>query len=621
MTATYDAVAALRRDVLDLYREIARVAGTDLSNASALRLEQSRDRLASDEYTVTVCGEYSRGKSSLINALVGRPDLLPVGIRATTSTIATVRWGAEAKAAIQTEDETGRPLRRDVPVGVLARYGSQAGNPNNRERVRSIDVTVPSPVLRRGLILVDTPGIGTLYPEHTAITNALLPRTDGILFVCNVIDPLSKPELEFLRRADRSSPTVLVAATKADRIYDTEGAVADIAARIGDALDLPAEQVRVVAVSATEREAELAEGRQDGDSGFRELERRLWDGLAASCVAPRVARALDEITAVVRESAAPVVNELASMGPGTDLGETLEQLAKERTRAAELRSPAAPWRMELRRRTGEIERELRVELDRRCQEAKREFRIQAENPASGSDARQLVGHVTAEIGAIVDEVEAAMIERTSRAAAEIAERIAVPLTVNGTGHERYLPVIAVPDKDPGRKRDLGWLRAGFDSSMTAGAFGAAFGAAVTSLFAPGAGSVIGGIVGGLLFNIIGFVNGASEQLQQQRGERRTHQVRRMIRVVVPALDREILEIGRRFDAAVRRQRTFLEARVEDEVDRSLTSLEASVQRLEASADRDARGLEDRLAELRRRAAEYQVLTERLTTLHDRLTRL
>ncbi|WP_158630264.1 dynamin family protein [Glycomyces terrestris] len=622
MTGVHDAVAALRREVLDLYREVVRVTGADLSEASRVRLRESRSRLASDRYTVTVCGEYSRGKSSLINALVGRPDLLPVGIRATTSTIATIHWGAEAKAAVRTDGEDGRPVQREVPVGLLARYGSQAGNPRNRERVRSIDVTVPSPVLRRGLVLVDTPGIGTLYPEHTAVTNALLPRTDGILFVCNVIDPMSKPELEFLRRANRCCPTVLVAATKADRIYDAAGAVADIAERIGGALDLPPEQVRVVAVSATEREAELAEGREDGDSGFAELERQLWEGLAATCVAPRVERALGEITAVVRESAAPVVNEFASMGPGTDLGETLEQLAKERARATELRGPTAPWRMELRRRVGEIERELRVELDRRCQEAKREFRFQAENPTGGADARQLAGQVIAEIGAIVDEVEAAMIERTSLAAASIAERIAVPLTVEGTGHERYLPVIAVPaGKEPGRKRDLSWLRTGFDSSWAAGAFGATLGGAVASVFAPGAGMVIGGIVGGLLFNIIGFISGASGEFQQQRGEQRIHQAKRMARLMVPALDREILEIGRRFDAVVRRQRSDLEHRVEDEVERSLTSLEASVQRLEASADRDARGLEDRLAELRRRNEEYEVLTGRLNALHDRLTRL
>ncbi|WP_198667702.1 dynamin family protein [Glycomyces dulcitolivorans] len=619
MTGAHAAVTALRREVLDLYEEVARVAGGDLSGASAVRLRESRSRLASDAYTVTVCGEYSRGKSSLVNALVGRPDLLPVGIRATTSAIAAVRWGPELKAAIRTEDEAGRLVERAVPVASLARYGSQTGNPRNRERVRSIDVALPSEVLRRGLVLVDTPGIGTLYTEHTAITNALLPRTDGILFVCNVIDPLSKPELEFLQRAERSCPTVLVAATKADRIYDTEGAVADIAARIGGALDVPAAQVRVVAVSATEREAELAEGRDDGGSGFPELERELWDGLASTCIAPRIGRALGELTAVVRESSAPVVNEFAGMGPGTDLGETLEHIAKERTRAADLRGPAAPWRMELRRRVGEIERELRVELDNRCQEAKRDFKVQAENP-TGTDARQLLGQVCAEIGAIVDEVEAAMIERTSRAAAEIAERIAVPLTVTGAEHERYLPAIAVPGEVLGRKRNLGWLRTGFESSMTAGAFGATIGAMVTSLFAPGAGSVIGGIVGGLLFNIIGFVS-ATEQIQEQRGERRTHQVKRMVRYVVPALDREILEIGRRFDAAVRQQRGSLEGLLESEAGRSLASLEASVQRLEASSNRDARDLERHLADLRRRTEEYRLLGERLTALHDRLARL
>ncbi|SDK57815.1 Dynamin family protein [Glycomyces sambucus] len=619
--SVYGSVAALRREILDLYEEVARVAGADLADASAIRLRESRSRLASDVYTVTVCGEYSRGKSSLVNALIGRPDLLPVGIRATTSAIATVRWGAEAKAAVRIEEEDGRPVEQPVPFAALARYGSQHGNPRNRERVRSLDVAVPSPLLRRGLVLVDTPGIGTLYPEHTAITNALLPRTDGILFVCNVIDPLSKPELEFLRRAERSCPTVLVAATKADRIYDAAGAVADIAERIGGALDLPEGQVRVVAVSAVEREAELAEGREDGGSGFAELERELWNGLAATCIAPRIERALGEITAVVRESSAPVVNEFAGMGPGTDLGETLAHIARERARAAELRGPDASWRADLGRRVAEIERELRVDLDRRCQDAKRDFKAQAENPAGGSDARQLLGQVCTEIGAIVDEVEAAMIERTSRAAAEIAERIAVPLMVSGAGHERYLPAIAVPGDVLGRKRNLGWLRTGFESSMAAGAFGATIGALVTSLFAPGAGSVIGGVVGGLLFNIIGFVSGATEQIQEDRGERRTLQVKRMVRYVVPALDREILEIGRRFDAAVKQQRAHLEDRVESEVERSLVSLEASVRRLEASSDRDARDLERHLADLRRRTEEYRLLGDRLTALHDRLTRL
>ena len=105
-----------------------------------------------------VIGRFSRGKSTLLNAVLGG-DHLPTGIVPLTSVITTVRYGSRKQAVLNFND---LGLRREVPLSQLGEYVTQQSNPGNLKNVAYAEIELPVEILRRGLFFVDSPGLGVL---------------------------------------------------------------------------------------------------------------------------------------------------------------------------------------------------------------------------------------------------------------------------------------------------------------------------------------------------------------------------------------------------------------------------------------------------------------------------
>ncbi|HEY3957709.1 MAG TPA: dynamin family protein [Streptosporangiaceae bacterium] len=116
------------------------------------------DRVASTRLRVLVVGESKRGKSTLVNALIGRA-LLPAGLTPLTSVATTVRYGDERHAQVRFLD--GHEEKR--PLNALRMLVTEPGNPGNRRGVAHVIVHVDAPLLARGVELVDTPGTGSVF--------------------------------------------------------------------------------------------------------------------------------------------------------------------------------------------------------------------------------------------------------------------------------------------------------------------------------------------------------------------------------------------------------------------------------------------------------------------------
>jgi small GTP-binding protein len=271
-----------------------------------------RERLRAARLRVLVVGEAKRGKSTLVNALLGR-EVLPTGVTPLTAVPTTVTDGTDDGLDVVFTD--GRAARR--PLSALEEFGTERGNPGNSRGVAAITVRLNSPILARGVEMVDTPGTGSVHAHNTAAADDVLPTMDAAIFVLTADPPVSAAERDLLARVHALSVTTFVVLNKAD--YADAAGLAEalqFTERIaGQAVGGP---VRVYPISAR---AALSAA---GDAGF------------AAFAADFGAYLDTGRTADLRRSAAGQLRRVASAG--------IDEIALAR-RAAEMRSSDAAGRV------------------------------------------------------------------------------------------------------------------------------------------------------------------------------------------------------------------------------------------------------------------------------------
>ena len=187
------------------------------SDALIRRCQELIVKLAEDRFTLAVVGQFKRGKSSLMNAIIGR-ELLPVGVLPLTSAITVLRFGPVERLVIV----RGNSIFADVvPVSELSDFVTERGNPGNCKRVKTASLEVPLPFLRRGLEFVDTPGVGSSIEANTATTYTFLPECDAVLFVDRASNRrLPSVEKDFLRAIREHVRKIFFIVNKTDLLAD-----------------------------------------------------------------------------------------------------------------------------------------------------------------------------------------------------------------------------------------------------------------------------------------------------------------------------------------------------------------------------------------------------------------
>lgn len=181
------------------------------------RLAAVRDRISAQRLRVLIAGEAKRGKSTLVNALLGQ-SVLPSGVTPLTAVATTVRYGYESHADVAFAD--GREER--YPIAALDGLVTERGNPGNRLGISGVDVYVDASVLADGVELVDTPGTGSVYSWDTEAAYDALETMDAAIFVLTADPPVSASERDLLRRVAELSVTTFVTMNKADRLEPEE---------------------------------------------------------------------------------------------------------------------------------------------------------------------------------------------------------------------------------------------------------------------------------------------------------------------------------------------------------------------------------------------------------------
>ena len=230
--------------------------------------EEAADKLAGSGLYVAVIGEFKRGKTTLINALLGA-DLLPTGVLPVTAVPALARFGIRPRVTLLLLDGS----EVDSDIAGLHGYLTEQENPGNRKGVREAIIEYPAGVLESGLILVDTPGTGSVHLHNTKAAMDFLPRVDVALLVLSVDAPLSESEAELLQDVAHTAARIAICINKVDRLTsdETREAVEFVRARVA-ALRTTSD-VTVFAVSAREG---------DTDTGLRALTAWLRNDVAAA---------------------------------------------------------------------------------------------------------------------------------------------------------------------------------------------------------------------------------------------------------------------------------------------------------------------------------------------------
>jgi len=169
------------------------------------------DKMESPRFEIAVFGRVSSGKSSLLNHILGT-DVLPVGVNPITAVPTRLVFGGEA---LVTVTFANRQVQR-YPITELARHASEEQNPGNQLGVAKLVVSLPSPRLRDGLVLVDTPGLGGLASAGTAETLAYLPQCDLGILLISATNPVDGEDLDTIRALAQAGIPVMVLLSKAD---------------------------------------------------------------------------------------------------------------------------------------------------------------------------------------------------------------------------------------------------------------------------------------------------------------------------------------------------------------------------------------------------------------------
>ena len=191
---TKEQFGALKNQLLFLLEEIGRLFDAEQFNARQIR--SLRQHLADDRFQIIVVGEFSSGKSTFINSLLGA-DLLPSKVKPTTATLGIIRDG-EPQATAFYKDGSEKP----IPLEQLKTFATaldQAGAEEAR-KISHMLIRYPCPITKDGVEIIDTPGVNELNKQREEITYELIPKADAAILLMDARRPYKYSEKDFVEQ-------------------------------------------------------------------------------------------------------------------------------------------------------------------------------------------------------------------------------------------------------------------------------------------------------------------------------------------------------------------------------------------------------------------------------------
>lgn len=346
---------------------------------------------------VLVAGEDKRGKSSLVNALLGRPDLSPVGVEVVTGAPISFYWSEEERAAVV---RYGEPKPTDVDFETARSLATVQGNPQNAENIRAVQLGIPSPLLK-GVTIVDTPGVGGLESGHAELTLQSLQFADALVFVVEAGAQFRGAELEFLRRASTRIETVVLVLTKIDLhrgwrtiLEDNAAILAEQAPRFAACPVVPVSSRLALAGLQSDDVGDARLLREE--SGMPALEETLTRYVVERAGVLADANLLRETLRPLAVVDRALSEQVAALETG---GSAREALVAEQQRLAKLGEDRAEWPRKIDMEVRRLNLQRTEDAARGLVEIRRRYDERLKNP-SKADVESMPGELVADLTAL-----------------------------------------------------------------------------------------------------------------------------------------------------------------------------------------------------------------------------
>lgn len=208
MGKSYTSIKTEVIDQLELLQSVA--TKREAANLEKYLLE-IKQKLLQDSFNLVVLGEFKRGKTTFLNSLLGA-SLLPTAVVPLTSIVTLIQYGEKTCAEVIFLNGD----MKEIALSELPAYVTEEGNPNNEKKIKLVRLEHPSPYLKDGVILIDTPGVGSIYQNNTDETYNYLPKVDAAIFLLSSDQPISQSEMQFLKDISQYSAKTFFILNKID---------------------------------------------------------------------------------------------------------------------------------------------------------------------------------------------------------------------------------------------------------------------------------------------------------------------------------------------------------------------------------------------------------------------
>jgi hypothetical protein len=448
--------------------------------------------LSSKDAFVVVCGEFKMGKSSLVNAFLEQDKLCPVDSDIATCVVSIIRYGTTPKVIRHYGDPTGGGRKEEVPVGDIKKYC--VGTEEAIQKTYLLEIELPNPRLKEGLVLMDTPGVGGMDPRHGLLTAYFMPKADVCFYVFDG-QPLTTDQISFIQGKILPRCRHLIFVLNGKDRFGTEekvGAKVNQArGEISQSLGLPADRLRVVAVSALSKLQYLASG-DAGDleaSNFCALENELPIALTERERDLQLF-SLDRLTRMVERLRGPLLaqSERVRQNSGTELQQFKERCEARRQQMDDLLSPSAEWRAGSTKIIQDSIGKARTQLRKEVLHMQSSLSEYAEDERLSKNVELLVRQLERDIQELVLKVDDIVDSGFEKAAKAIKKSIHIDLEL--LWDEGEAPSFDVSLDRSRLSRELGQDK-------------------LSKAWMYSRGSVMGAGIGGALFGTIGAIVGSS----------------------------------------------------------------------------------------------------------------